>query len=63
MTCHERIRITNETKKGSRIRKRRIDLYRPPWKAIQYATGRVTTPRRVARASAAGLWPAAGEGK
>jgi hypothetical protein len=35
MNCQERIRITKETKNGSRIRNRRIDLYRPPWKAIQ----------------------------
>ena len=42
MNCQVRIRITNETKNGSRITRSRVDLWRPPWNAIQYATGYIT---------------------
>ena len=39
MNCHDCVRMTNETKNGSSSRNSRLDLYRPPRNAIQYATG------------------------
>ena len=43
MNCHESVRITNETKNGSRSISRYVFFLRPPWKAIQYAMGYATT--------------------
>ena len=43
MNCQLRIRITNETKNGSRRSSSSADLCRPPRNAIQYATGYMTT--------------------
>src|ERR671919_365295 len=43
MKLHDTVRITNETKNGRSSRNRKKDLNRPPWNAIQYASGYART--------------------